>query len=69
MLNFNWLTDVSLDTARWIFLTLFIITGIIVLLIPQKYIYEGIKEIRIWHNLKLWTIVLLTFYFLIYYNF
>ncbi len=69
MLNFNWLADLSIGSAKWIFLILFILIGLVVLMIPNKYIYEGLTKIRWWHNLKIWSIGLLAFIFVVYYIF
>ncbi len=69
MLNFNWLADIPIDSAKWIFLILFILIGVMVLLIPNKFIYEGIEKIRWFHNLKMWAIGLLGFIFVVYYIF
>ncbi len=69
MLNFNWLADIPVESAKWIFLLLFILIGVLVLFIPNKFIYEGLEEIRWWHNLKMWAIALLVFIFVVYYIF
>lgn len=69
MLNFNWFADVSMDSAKWVFLILFILIGVLVLLIPNKFIYEGLEKIRWFHNLKIWAIGLLGFIFVVYYIF
>lgn len=69
MLNFNWLADIPTDSAKWIFLILFILIGVMVLFIPNKFIYEGIEKIRWFHNLKIWAIGLLGFIFVVYYIF
>lgn len=69
MLNFNWLADISMDSAKWIFLILFILIGVAILFIPDKFIYEGLDKIRWWHNLKIWAIGLLGFIFVVYYIF
>ena len=66
MLNFNWLADIDIDSAKWIFLILFILIGALVLFIPSKFIYEGLEKIRWYHNLKIWAIALLAFIFLVY---
>ena len=63
MLNFNWLADIPIDSAKWIFLILFI------LFIPNKFIYEGLEKIKWYHNLKMWAIGLLGFIFVVYYIF
>ncbi|MEN6578009.1 MAG: hypothetical protein ABFD90_16825 [Phycisphaerales bacterium] len=66
MLNFDWLKDVSPAAAKWVFLSLFILSGLLVMLIPKAYIYEGIKDPRWWHNLKLWALGVLAIIFTIY---
>ncbi len=69
MLNFDWLANVSVETAKWFFLGLFILMAIVILFIPKKFIYQGIKNIEWYHNLKLWSIALLGFIFVVYYFF
>jgi hypothetical protein len=71
MLNFNWLSGVTPEQAKWIFLGLFILIGLLVLLIPRDYIFEGVpKEERYWYmNLKLWAWVVLGILFYTYYIF
>ncbi len=71
MFNFDWLSGVSQETAKMIFLGLYALIGFLVLLIPTEYVYEGIaKEDRYWwNNLKLWSIAVLTILGSIYYNF
>ena len=69
MLNFNWLADISVESAKWIFLILYILIGLSILFIPNKYIYEGLTKIRWYHNLKIWAIGLLGFIFVVYYTF
>ena len=68
MLNFDFLADVSVGTARWIFLILFILIAILVLLLPNDYIYEGVekKDRHWWNNLKLWAIGVLSLLFITY---
>ncbi len=69
MLNFDWLANVSIESAKWVFLGLFILIGVIILFIPRKFIYQGIKDIKWYHNLKIWSIGLLSFIFVVYYFF
>lgn len=71
MFNFDWLSGVSQETAKMIFLVLFVLIGVLVLLIPNEYAYEGVKkEDRYWwNNLKLWSIFVLSILFFIYYMF
>lgn len=69
MLNFDWLAGVSIETAKWIFLILFVVIGILVSLLPMSYIYEGIENPRWWHNLKLWAWGVLSLIFFTYYIF
>ena len=69
MLNFNWLADITVESAKWIFLILFMLIGVLVLRIPNKYIYQGLEKISWYHNLKIWAIGLLAFIFVVYYIF
>jgi hypothetical protein len=69
LLNFEWLTGVGMGTSKNVFLVLFVVIGILVLLIPKDYIYEGVENRRWWHNLKLWAIGDLAFIFITYYIF
>lgn len=68
MLNFDWLAGFPTSMAKYIFLGIFILIGVLVLFIPNKYIFEGLKqeEIHWWKNLKIWAILVLTFTFYIY---
>ncbi len=71
MFNFDWLSGISQDTAKLIFLGLFLVIGILVLMVPNEYAYEGIKKKDRfwWNNLKLWSIFVLSILFFIYYIF
>ena len=69
MLNFDWLRGVSPVAAKAVFLGLFLVTGLLVTLIPRAYIYEGVQNPRWWHNLKLWALGVLAIIFTIYYVF
>jgi hypothetical protein len=69
MLNFDWLQGVSPAAAKDVFLGLFVFSGLLVLLIPRAYIYEGVENPRWWHNLKLWALGVLAIIFTIYYLF
>jgi hypothetical protein len=71
MLNFDWLADFSTATAKYIFLGLFLFIGVLVSLIPKKYIFEGLKEEEVhwWKNLKLWAYLVLALTFYIYWIF
>lgn len=71
MLNFDWLSEVSAETAKMIFFSLYLIIGALVLLIPNDYIYAGLKkEQRVWYyNLKIWALSVLAILATIYYNF
>ncbi len=69
MLNFDWLTGIPMGIAKGVFLVLFAVIGLLVLMIPSDYIYEGIENPRWWHNLKLWAIADLAFIFITYYIF
>ena len=69
LLNFEWLSGIDIGTAKSIFLIFFVVIGILILLIPKDYIYEGVKNRRWWHNLKLWAWGDLIFIFITYYIF
>jgi hypothetical protein len=69
LLNFEWLSGVGMGASRGVFLVLFVVIGLLVLLIPKNYIYEGVENRRWWHNLKLWAWADLTFIFITYYIF
>jgi hypothetical protein len=66
MLNFDWLRGVSPTAAKAVFLGLFLVSGLLVMMIPKEYIYEGVKDPRWWHNLKLWALGVLAIIFTIY---
>ena len=66
MLNFDWLSGVSVGTAKTIFLLLFVIIGVLVMFVPRDYVYEGIDDPKWYHNLKLWAIGDLVFIFIVY---
>jgi hypothetical protein len=71
MLNFNWFQDFSPETAKIIFLVLFSLIGLMVILIPNDYIFEGIEKAdRRWYmNLKIWALMVLGSLFYTYYIF
>ena len=71
MLNFNWLSGVSHETARMVFFGLFIFIGMLILLISNAYAFKGIETERWhwWNNLKLWGLVVLGMLFTVYYIF
>ncbi|MCG2462210.1 hypothetical protein K8352_15730 [Flavobacteriaceae bacterium F89] len=71
MLNFDWLSGISQEMAKNIFLALFVLIAVLVLMIPNEYAYEGVeKEDRHWwNNLKIWSIFVLSILFFIYYIF
>lgn len=55
--------------AKAVFLGLFLVSGLLVTMIPREYIYEGVESPRWWHNLKLWAFGVLAIIFTIYYIF
>ena len=69
ILNFEWLVGISMGAAKSVFLILFVLIGILVLLIPNDYIYEGLNKRRWWLNLKVWALLDLVFIFVTYYVF
>jgi len=71
MLNFDWLSEVSTETAKMIFFGLYILIGVLVLGLPNDYVYEGIKkeDRHWWNNLKLWSVAVLGILATVYYQF
>jgi len=69
ILNFDWLAGLSVSAAKNVFLVLFVFIGILVLLIPNDYIYKGLTKRKWWLNLKLWALGDLVFIFITYYIF
>jgi hypothetical protein len=69
VLNFDWLAGLSVSVAKNVFLGLFVLIGIMVLLIPNDYIYKGVSKRRWWLNLKLWALGDLALIFITYYIF
>jgi hypothetical protein len=69
VLNFGWLAGVSIGAAKNVFLVLYILIGILVLLIPNDYIFKGVTKRKWWLNLKLWALGDLAFIFITYYIF
>jgi hypothetical protein len=49
-----------------VFLALFVVSGLLVLMIPKASILEGVENPRWWHNLKLWALGVLAIIFTIY---
>ena len=71
MLNFDWLSEISSETAKMIFFSVYVLIGILVLILPNDYLYEGIKkEDQHWYNnLKVWALTVLSILATIYYSF
>ncbi|MEM9141992.1 MAG: hypothetical protein AAGA86_03320 [Bacteroidota bacterium] len=71
MLNFDWLAGISQETAKLIFFGLYLLIGLLVMLLPNEYVYEGVpKEDRHWwNNLKLWSWAVLGILAIVYYQF
>lgn len=71
MFNFDWLSGISQETAKMVFFSLYLFIGILVLCIPNDYIFQGVlKEERFWYkNLKLWALGVLGILATIYYIF
>ena len=69
MLNFDWLAGIPLNVAKGIFLGLFVFIGLLVLMIPKSYVFEGVQKRRWWMNLKFWAFGLLVYIFIVYYIF
>lgn len=69
ILNFDWLMGLPVSTAKNVFLGLFVLIGIMVLLIPNDYIFKGVEKRKWWLNLKLWALGDLALIFFTYYIF
>ena len=69
ILNFDWLMGLPVSTAKIVFLGLFVLIGIMVLLIPNDYIFKGVEKRKWWLNLKLWALGDLALIFITYYIF
>ena len=71
MLNFDWLAGISQESAKLIFLVMFVLIGVVILFIPNDYIFQGLEKNkrRWWNNLKYWAIAVLTLLFFTYYIF
>lgn len=71
MLNFDWLSGVSPETAKMIFLGLYFFIGVMVLMLPNEYVYEGVKkeDRHWWNNLKVWSVAVLSILATVYYQF
>jgi len=60
MFNFNFLSDLSEGWARFLVILAFIIPLIFTLTLPNKYIYLGAEDHKLWRNLKLWVFVIVS---------
>jgi len=69
VLNFEWSVGIPMGAAKNVFLGLFVLIGILVLLIPNDYVFQGVKKRKWWLNLKLWALGDLAFIFITYYIF
>ena len=69
VLNFEWLSGLPIGAAKNVFLILFVSIGILVLLIPNDYIFKGATKRKWWLNLKLWALGDLALIFITYYIF
>ena len=59
MLDFSWLSSVSSETAKLVFLVLFVLIGILVIRLPEEYIWKGAPRKIWWMNLKIWALFVL----------
>ncbi len=69
MLNFNFLTNVSVVWAKVIVLVLFAVIFILVWLLPNEYIFKGAPDRKWYRNLKLWATLIVIFYAYLYIRF
>lgn len=56
MLNFDWLSGISLSAAKGVIIGLFVLIGVLVFLLKNDYIVRGVERPTWRHNLKLWAI-------------
>ncbi len=66
ILDFDWLSFVPVEVARWGFLVLFLGIAFLILWIPADYIFEGTKKRHWWCDLRLWAIGVLAMLFFTY---
>lgn len=71
MLNFDWLSEVSSETVKMIFIGLYFLIGVLVFMLPNEYVYEGVKkeDRHWWNNLKIWSVAVLSILAAVYYQF
>lgn len=60
MLNFDWLSGLSMAQAKGVIIGIFFVIGALVMLLRRAYIFEGVEEPHWWMNLKLWAIGVLS---------
>ncbi|MFQ5632387.1 MAG: hypothetical protein ACE5I1_26760 [bacterium] len=66
MLNFDWLSGISLNSAKLIIVFLFIALGVFVYSLKHTYVTEGVSRPRFYHNLKYWAYAIILLIILIY---
>ena len=62
----RYLADVSPEVGRWCALALFAIAAIWVFTLKRDYVYLGAADRAVWRDLRLWTVVVLLPYAVIY---
>lgn len=67
MLNFDWLSNVPISSARCVFFGLFFLIGVLVWLIPAHYVFVGVERRHWWLDLRWWATGALAILFLTYY--
>ena len=55
MLNFDWLSGLSMGQAKAVVLGLFAVVLLLVWLLPADYIYRGAQDRKPWRNLRVWA--------------
>ena len=60
MLNFDWLAALPLSAAKGIILLLFGSSAFLVYRLDFGYIHAGLENPRWYHNLKIWSVGLLS---------
>lgn len=59
MLSFEFLNGIPHDWIKAIFIITFFIVLILVFFLPKLYVTQGVKNPRWYHNLKIWTTVVI----------
>ena len=62
----SFLASLSAETGRWCAIALFAIAAVWVLTLKRDYVYRGAVDDKIWRDLRLWSVLALCPYAVIY---